>query len=158
WSLRECSRGERRPLPLEFFGTKGSLGISRAGFVVTPDPDIPPGSLIPQFDVHPVGGPATVKPTGTPRPRTEAIVDKSGDGRAQFAAHVRSFLDCIKSRKPPISDMESAHRTATACHLANISMRLARKLRCDAKRETTLGDNEAAGWLVRPYRAPWDKE
>src|SRR5262249_36617094 len=109
WSLRECSRGERRPLSLEFFRTQGSLRISRSSFVVTPDPDLPPGTFIPQFDVHPVGGPALVKPApltlpsppaggeGRVRGRTEAIVDKSGDGRAQFLAHVRNFLDCIKS-------------------------------------------------------------
>src|SRR5439155_1645577 len=149
---------ERRPFPLEFFGTKGSLGISRAGFVVTPDPDVSPASLIPQFEAHPVDGPAPIKPTRERRDRTERIEDKSGDGRAQFMAHVRNFLDCIKLRKPPISDLESGHRTATACHLANISLRLGRKLRWDGRRETIVGDNEAASWLVRPYRAPWDKE
>jgi hypothetical protein len=143
---------------LEFLGTKGSLGISRSGFTVTPDADVPPASLIPQYEVHPVGGPTTVKPPADRRDRTERIEDKSGDGRWQYVDHVRNFLDCIKSRMQPISDLESGHRTATACHLANIALRLGRMIRWDAKRETTVGDSQAANWLVRPYRAPWDKE
>jgi hypothetical protein len=73
--------------------------------------------------------------------------------------HVRNFLDCIKSRKEPISDLESAHRVATVCHLANISLRLGgRRLRWDATREEIVGDAEASRMLVRPYRAPWDRE
>ena len=82
----------------------------------------------------------------------------SGDGRAQFKQHVRNFLDCVKSRKEPISDLESGHRVATACHLANLSLRLGRRLRWDADKETILDDAEAAKLLVRPYRAPWDAE
>jgi hypothetical protein len=71
---------------------------------------------------------------------------------------VRDFLDCVKSRREPLSDLESAHRVATACHLANISLRLGRKIRWDPKKEEIIGDAEAARWLVRPYRAPWDRE
>jgi hypothetical protein len=85
-------------------------------------------------------------------------VDKSGDSRAQLKQHVRNFLDCVKSRKEPISDLESGHRVATACHLANLSLRLGRRLRWDADKETILDDAEATKWLVRPYRAPWDAE
>ena len=78
--------------------------------------------------------------------------------RSQFVDHVRNFLDCIKSRKQPLSDLESGHRATAACHLANISLRLGRKIRWDGKHETIVGDTEAASWLVRPYRTPWDKE
>jgi hypothetical protein len=125
---------------------------------VTPDLDVPPASLIPRFADHPVGGPPAVKAPAERRYRTEAIEDRSGDGRAQFVDHLRNFLDCIRSRKQPLSDLESAHRTTTACHLANLSLRLGRKIRWDAAHETTVGDREAADWLIRPYRAPWDKE
>ena len=74
-----------------------------------------------------------------------------------FEATSRPAL-AIRSRKTPVSDLESAHRSATLCHLANISLRLGRSLRWDAKNETIPGDPEAARWLVRPYRAPWDAE
>jgi predicted dehydrogenase len=159
WSHRECSRGEVPAFPLVFFGTKGSLGISRKGFKLAGDPDVPPANAVPTFaGAHPVGGPRPVPVGGPVRMRAESVEDRSGDGRAQFREHVRNFLDCVRSRKQPVSDLESGHRAATACHLANLSLRLGRKLRWDAEKEMVIGDAEAARWLVRPYRAPWDRE
>jgi hypothetical protein len=43
-----------------------------------------------------------------------------------------------------------------ACHLANISLRLGRKIHWDAEKEEIVGDREASALLVRPYRKPWD--
>jgi predicted dehydrogenase len=158
WSHREGARGTPPAWPLEFFGTKGSLGISRKGFVVVGDPDLPPGSQIPRFaGAHPVGGPRTQAP-GPARPRTAPVEDRTGDTAEQFRAHAANFLDCVRSRKQPVSDLQSAHRVAVACHLANLSLRLGRTLRWDAVKEAVKGDAEANGALVRPYRAPWDRE
>ena len=72
--------------------------------------------------------------------------------------HVRNFLECIKSRREPNSDLESGHRIATTCHLANISLHTGRKIRWDAEKEEIVGDAEAAKMLLRPYRKPWDAE
>jgi Oxidoreductase family, C-terminal alpha/beta domain len=91
-------------------------------------------------------------------PRTAALTDKTGSSAGQYRNHARDFLDCIKSRKTPVSDVASGHRVAVACHLANLSLRLGRSLRWEAKSETIPGDADAARQLVRPYRAPWDKE
>ncbi len=159
WSHREGSLGRRDDYALEFFGTKGSLALSRRGFLVTPDPKLPPENAVPQFTgEHPVGGPVRVRPSGPTQYWTEAIRDESGDQRAQFQLHARNFLDCVRSRKQPISDLQSAHRVATVCHLCNLSLQLGRKLRWNAEREEIVGDAEASGRLVRPYRPPWDKE
>lgn len=158
WYHRECSRGAGREWPLEFYGTKGSLGIGRSGFVVTADRDVPPPNTVPQFTgAHPVGGPVKVEEKGPPRYKTSPVTDETGDGRAQFKGHVRNFLDCVTSRETPVSDVESGHRVATMCHLANLSLRLRRRLEWDAERETIAGDDEAAAMLERPYRSPWDK-
>ncbi|HEV3003727.1 MAG TPA: Gfo/Idh/MocA family oxidoreductase, partial [Pirellulales bacterium] len=51
-------------------------------------------------------------------------------GTANYV-HLREFLDCVRAGKRPISDVASQHRSATTCHLANISMRLGRALRWD---------------------------
>jgi predicted dehydrogenase len=159
WVMREASRGEAPPYPLEFFGEKGSLGLSRSGFKLTADPDLPPEAVIPQFaGAHPVGGPPPAAATGSRKLRTEPHEDRTGNTQAQLRDHVRNFLDCVKSRKPPLSDLESSHRTATACHLANLSLRLGRMLRWDSQREEIRDDAEANRWLVRPYRTPWDRE
>jgi hypothetical protein len=66
--------------------------------------------------------------------------------------HMRNFFECVRSRATPISDVVSQHRTASTCHLANISMRLGRPLRWDPARERFLGDAEADRWLSREQR------
>jgi predicted dehydrogenase len=159
WSHREASRGQPGLQPLEFFGPRGSLAISRRGFVVTGDLRIPPENAVPQFTgAHPVGGPVPIKQTGPAQQWASSLKDESGDSRQQLKLHVRNFLDCVKSRKQPISDLESGHRVATACHLANIALRVGRRIRWDAEKEEIVADPEAARMLVRPYRAPWDAE
>jgi hypothetical protein len=90
--------------------------------------------------------------------RTKPINDRTGNSRQQFKDHMRNFLDCIKTREQPTSNLESGTRVATVCHLANISLRLGHQLRWDPMREEFIGDEDASEWLVRPYRAPWDRE
>jgi predicted dehydrogenase len=159
WSHREASRGAPPPHGLEFCGTRGSLTISRRGFTITPDPRIDPERAVPQFGgAHPVGGPAGTGQRESSRAWTEAASDRSGDEYDQFRRHAREFLECVRSRREPISDVESGHRVATACHLANLSLRLGRKLAWDAATESVPGDPEAGALLERPYRRPWDSE
>lgn len=158
WTHREVSRGPMNPYGLEFFGTKGSLGISRRGFRVTPDAEVAPSETIPQFSDARLQRATQAEDQIRGKPRTQAIEDRSGDVRGQFQQHVRNFLECVKSRQTPISDLASSQRVSIACHLANLSLRLGRKLRWDASRQTVVDDEEAAGLLVRPYRSPWDRE
>jgi predicted dehydrogenase len=160
WSHREaCAGRSDARIPLEFFGPRGSLTLSRSSLVVTPDLTVPPENTVPSFTgAHPAGGPSRSDIVGPPAPRTESLEDRSGNARDQFKRHVRNFLDCVKSRAQPLSDLEGSHRVATACHLANISLRLGRKIRWDAQREEIIGDAEASKLLTRAYRAPWDKE
>jgi predicted dehydrogenase len=157
-SHREASAGQTKG-GLEFFGPLGSLTISRAGFSLVGDRKVPLENAVPQFTgAHPVGGPKTAPQKDRDETWTRSVEDKSGDPKAQLKAHVRNFLDSVRSRKEPISDLESAHRVATVCHLANISLRLGRRLRWDAAREAIVNDAEANRMLARPYRAPWDRE
>jgi predicted dehydrogenase len=69
--------------------------------------------------------------------------------------HHKNWLDCVKSRKLPICDVEIGHRSATVCHLGNIAIRLGRKISWDPAREVMVGDEEAARMASKPYRAPW---
>jgi predicted dehydrogenase len=66
--------------------------------------------------------------------------------------HMGNFFDCVRERRAPISNVASQHRSVTVCHLANIAMRLKRKLRWDPEAEQFLGDDEANTWLARPQR------
>ena len=154
WSHREASRGRGEGEGLEFFGTKGSLTISRSGFEVFPDLKIPPQNQIPEFRGQPTGGPQPVAHV-SPTPWCEPVKQKATNDL--LASHARNFIDCVKSRQQPASSLEEEHRVATACHLANISLRLGRKVRWDAEREEIVGDPEASAMLTRPYRKPWDQ-
>lgn len=69
--------------------------------------------------------------------------------------HTKNFLDCVKSRKLPICDVEVGHRSATVCHLGNIVARLGRGIRWDAEHERVLDDAEAQAMTDKEYRRPW---
>jgi predicted dehydrogenase len=154
WSHREASRGRGQGEGLEFFGTNGSMKLDRSGFQVFPDLRVPPQNQIPEFEGHPAGGPQRV-PTAPIMPWCEPV--KRSAYNDLLASHARNFIDCVKSRQQPVSSLEEEHQVAAACHLANISLRLGRKVRWDADRDEIIGDAEASAMLVRPYRNPWDQ-
>ena len=71
--------------------------------------------------------------------------------------HWKNFIDSIRTRQKPTSDIETCVRSSTACILANLSMR-----------HRTLLDWDEANWTVKQdhikpflkpkYRAPWKLE
>jgi predicted dehydrogenase len=66
--------------------------------------------------------------------------------------HMGNFFDCVRTRNQPLADVTTQHRSVSTCHLANISMRLGRKLAWDPQAEQFIGDSEADGWLRREQR------
>ncbi len=70
-------------------------------------------------------------------------------------SHFRNFLDCIKSRKPTITPVETGHHSAIPGHLALISLMTNRTLKWDPEKEIIIGDDEASKLLGRDYRGPW---
>ncbi len=65
------------------------------------------------------------------------------------------FLKCVRSRKDPYFPVDIGHRVSTVCHLANIAIRVGRKLKWDPKAERFLNDEQANTMLSRPMRSPW---
>lgn len=156
-SLREAASGARRGgapggvAGVQFCGTKGVIGVSRGGFEFVPDMKIAPESAIPPWSnppLHPQAAKMEPAPYGEPR-KVQGEAEPMG-------RHARHWLECIKSRQRPNADVEDGHQVSVACHLANISMKLGRKLAWDADKEDVIGDREASAMLVRPYRKPWD--
>lgn len=70
--------------------------------------------------------------------------------------HMGNFYDCTLSRKPPISDVISQHRSATLCHLGNIAQRIGRKLTWDPNAERFVDAPDAAKLLKREYRKGYE--
>src|SRR6185295_4095179 len=56
--------------------------------------------------------------------------------------HMGNFFDCIRTRKPPICEAEIGHRSVSLCHLGVIALRLGRKLKWDAAKESFVDDKE----------------
>ena len=69
--------------------------------------------------------------------------------------HMANFFDCVKTRKQPCAPVQVEHRSITACHLANLSIRLNRKLIWDSEKQEIVGDDEARTWQKREQRAPY---
>lgn len=72
------------------------------------------------------------------------------------SSHGRNFLDCVRDRSRPMSNLQAAVRSDTISHLANIAMRLERPIRWDPEKERVLDDPEAEAMLDRPVRPAWD--
>jgi hypothetical protein len=69
--------------------------------------------------------------------------------------HHLDFIENVKSRGECKAPVEVGHHTATMCHLANIAMRLGRKLQWDPAKEVFLNDDEANRMKMPSMRGPW---
>ena len=114
-----------RGFGVRFIGTKGSLDISRQFL------DSNPANL----------ATAALKPG-------EIQLYNSTD-------HHQDWIDCIKSAKAPICDVETGHRTSSLCCLSNIAYWLNRPLTWNPKKEKFKKDKEANKLLKTSLRGPW---
>jgi predicted dehydrogenase len=118
-------------------GENGILVIDRGGWEVYPETDR-------------IERPRKFKMAGKPR---EAV---SGD---MHLAHVENFLDCMRTRKRPNSDVEIGHNSMIACHLGNAAVRTGRRVYWDVENERVKDDKEAEAIMYkREYRKPWKLE
>ena len=66
--------------------------------------------------------------------------------------HYQDWLDAIKNRTLPICDVETGHRSATVCNIANIAYKLRRPLEWNPEKEQFNGDSEANALRGRKSR------
>ncbi|MCW5983434.1 MAG: Gfo/Idh/MocA family oxidoreductase [Bryobacteraceae bacterium] len=135
---------------IQFHGTKGTLFVDRAGFRLTPQMKRLEESAHPARPVMWVNDERQLGYYYA----TDFLPEQS-DSSAQHGPHVRNFLDCVKSRRPPNADIEDGHIANTVCRLGNIAYRLERRIRWDADREQAIDDPEANRLAAGAYRAPW---
>ncbi len=134
-NTKACARGEKNHgYGIEFCGVNGSLFVDRGGFEIVP------------------------QEVGDKKDRHPLMEKKKKGGDTPTVPHIRNFLDCVKSRKLPVSDIEIGHRSTSNCQLANIAYRTGERLHWDAENEVCTNSWEANKLLGRAYRAPWDKE
>lgn len=73
----------------------------------------------------------------------------------QSPGHQRDWLNCIRTRKRPIADVEIGARSVTVCHLGNLAYWNHTKLQWDPKEWQFVNNKEAMQWLDRERRDPW---
>jgi predicted dehydrogenase len=66
-----------------------------------------------------------------------------------------NWLDCIRSRETPVTPVEVAHRSCSACLIHHIAMKLKRKVYWDPAQEHFIHDDEANSLLSRVQRLPY---
>ncbi len=82
---------------------------------------------------------------------------KPGDTRAYLSkSHAGNFLECVRTRKRPVCDAETAHRSMSLVLLAGIATQLKRKLIWDPKTERFIGDEQANRQLAYARRPGWE--
>ena len=88
----------------------------------------------------------------TPETLKDKVFDKSDYKIYVSDNHYQDFLNSMKTRKPPICDVEVGHRTATVCNIGNIAYALQRPLEWDPEKEKFKKDGEANKMLKRKMK------
>ena len=131
-----------KPDGLLFTGTEGWLFVAFGAYNVT------------------ASDPATVTSQKTLQASDPKILTwKPGASDFQLEPtdeHHLNWLACVRSRKQPLTNVEIAHRTTSACLLQHIAMKLPRKLYWDPVREHFKNDDEANGLLSIVQRYPYN--
>ena len=73
----------------------------------------------------------------------------------QSDSHQLSWIDCVRTRKDPVSPVETGMRSDCVSHLADICIRTGRKIRWDPVKQTIAGDEAARKLMSRRMRKPW---
>ena len=82
---------------------------------------------------------------------------KETDKRVYFSDnHYQDWVDAMKKRTRPISDVETGQRTASVCNVVNIAYELQRPLKWNPHKEEFVGDRGANMMRDRAYRGKWD--
>ena len=66
-----------------------------------------------------------------------------------------NFIECCRTRKTTMSPVDEAAYSDILSHLADIAIRLKRKVTWDPAKEQFVGDADAARMMTRAVREPW---
>lgn len=87
-------------------------------------------------------------------PLPEDAVSKVYGGEP--TSHMENFINCVKTREKPISDVWTHHKAMSTCHLANIAIRLDKTLAWDPKAEQITNDSTAQSMQQREQRKGYE--
>lgn len=92
--------------------------------------------------------------TITPEPGTD-VDEIQVDEHGAEVSHHRDFLNSVKSREKPRSDIEIGHRSSSTAMLGNVALRSGHTIEWDGEAEQVKDDPEAQEYVTAEYRDPW---
>ncbi|MGA2116142.1 MAG: Gfo/Idh/MocA family oxidoreductase [Bryobacteraceae bacterium] len=111
-------------------GTEGTIFVSRSGCWVIPNP----------------------------KSKLAAAAWENDKAMSEMnVPHWKNWIECIRTRQKPTSDIETCVRSSTACLLANLSMRYRTRLDWN-ETSWTVEQDAAKPDLAERYRSPWKLE
>ncbi len=133
YSHRACNgrKVNGRHYGISFHGTNGTLAVDRNGYTLYPETEKKAGVEVPKIP-----------------PKTRGKTD-------QHWPHVQNFIECLKTRKRPIADIEDIHHSTTVCNLGNIAYKVGRQIYWDGAKEQIIGDEAANRLTGREMRKPY---
>ncbi|HEY9249166.1 MAG TPA: Gfo/Idh/MocA family oxidoreductase, partial [Rariglobus sp.] len=111
-----------------FHGTKATLMVNRTGYWIFPN-----------------------------EKGKQPVEEKRRELADMNVPHWKNFVECIRSRQKPMSDIETCVRSTVTCLLANVALRSGMTLDWDDK-AFTVKQSEAREYLKAKARAPWKIE
>ncbi|MEB2363636.1 MAG: Gfo/Idh/MocA family oxidoreductase [Bryobacteraceae bacterium] len=107
-----------------FHGSLGTMSLDRQGYRIIPER----GSPVSETSAKTLGNPV--------------------------AQHWENFLECVRTRQRPNSDVEYCNRSTTACHLGIVALRSGMRIDWD-EANWTVKQTEARRFLAREPRPQW---
>ncbi|MBN2772786.1 MAG: Gfo/Idh/MocA family oxidoreductase, partial [Prolixibacteraceae bacterium] len=129
------------PNGIRYEGTEGWIFVTRGAYRATASDPIPEGAT---------------KALDASDPKI--LESKIGENEIHLYVSDEqhgNWLDCIRSRKQPISPVEIGHRACTVCLISHIAMKIPGILKWDPKAEKFVDNDHANSMLSRPQRYPY---
>ncbi len=122
---------------ITFYGDKGKLYVNRGKFQLWFDNKLASG---PMDDYSPL---------------LKKLLPANAVRLYRSTSQISDWVKSIKSREMPVCDVETGHRSATVCNLANAVYFSGKGLKWNPKTEQFADGTGDPAWLTREYRAPW---
>ncbi|HWX23072.1 MAG TPA: Gfo/Idh/MocA family oxidoreductase [Candidatus Binatia bacterium] len=120
-----------------FYGDKGKIYVNRGKFELW------------------IGEEQKAKDVGDCDPMLKEFLPANAVRLYYSYDHLGDWLKSMRSRKPPICDVEIGARSAGACNLINLAYFYGKTLKWDPAKEQFTDGTGDPRWLDRDYREPW---
>jgi predicted dehydrogenase len=130
---------------VDFFGTEGEVQVNRGRFTFRRGTEMI-ASFTGQRDTSCAAQVQRAEQEFLKDPKVRLYESKD---------HLNDFLECVKTRKKPITSEQVGARSAICCHLMNQAYFHGQKLKWDPVKFTFVDGTGDPAWLTRDYRSPW---